>query len=975
MKITNNSVAALALAFSLISIFGNMILLQESEGKITGKAASGYVSICINTPPQLNTFPSNITGEYGTEVYYDVNATEVDSGQSLVYHDNTSLFAISETDGIINFTPTSVNYGNHSVRITVSDNSSCKNSNDSDILSFIIEGLLNEAPEIDAFSPLGNPTITETQERYFNITYRNPNNLSITVNWYVNFSIVKATTDNGSALRSNYTFTGNYSNSGSYPVKVVVSDGNLNSSHTWTLVVVNVNRPPYFKKDFKNQTWAEDTVLYGIDLDDYSYDPDVDDTLSYSINYWTNPHNVYVSVDSGNVVSFSQPSSWTGSENISFKVSDNWQGQNDSNNITLTVYPVEQSNASSAVVSSSSGSRTLPCVEQWWCTYWSGCFRDNHMERQCKDLSACGTEYYKPLEQQSCKYNPSCFNSIKDGDERDTDCGGRCGPCPSCFDGIRNSDETGTDCGGSCPPCPTCFDGIINGGELGIDCGGMCPVQDCCENGYRDGHLKEQGIDCAGRCKSCRAELPAPRTNYLTTLSLAMVPIVLISALCLIFLIRRHLPKKVGHKAVAPYCSKMDRLDMQVSREGSYEAQKKLLRALKEFSSSFFRIEGEFAYEDIEGYIQDSKLSNAIKSIFRDYVGRVVQITYGNYDACKEEIILLANELRLIVSLVRPEKGSLKALAPKDGVTTVQNFYVNLTKAYILLNGAECQKAKVLIDRSRKILEKASKQEREHMHGYLASIGKEFELVQKRHSDKRKIADVTTLAVFLIMVLFAGGLGSLHTTGFAVYSQSGFLSQTSNFTVMPDEQFHYQLLGYDHEETVLYFSDDTKLFNISGDGTIEFTPSNGDIGVYHVTLIVKDQRYKTFAKDIIFNIGDVPAPEQVRQQTSSKIAEYQTPTEPPIVGAETPQSIGSDENESLENLTLDLTTEGHDTAQNAQNLSLGIEDGLPAPADNSEDQLTGMAIAGLMTHSLPSLPMLILMITILFCARTIIRPK
>ncbi|KAI8471296.1 MAG: hypothetical protein J3K34DRAFT_235982 [Monoraphidium minutum] len=118
---------------------------------------------------------------------------------------------------------------------------------------------------------------------------------------------------------------------------------------------------------------------------------------------------------------------------------------------------------------------------------------------------------------------PSCSDTVQNGDETDIDCGGTCAPCPdgrtclgnldclsercssgtcSCGDGQMNGDETDIDCGGSCLPCadgkscsadmdcqsmvcdptderclkPSCQDTIQNGNEAGVDCGGMtCP--------------------------------------------------------------------------------------------------------------------------------------------------------------------------------------------------------------------------------------------------------------------------------------------------------------------------------------------------------------------------------------------------------------------------------------------------------------------------------------------------------------------
>jgi hypothetical protein len=124
-----------------------------------------------------------------------------------------------------------------------------------------------------------------------------------------------------------------------------------------------------------------------------------------------------------------------------------------------------------------------------------------------------------------------CYNGVKDDNETDVDCGGKCGGCsdgskciigtdclskncvsglcvaPTCEDGIVNQDESDIDCGGVCNACdfgknciydtdceslycnsagicstPTCTDNVKNGNEEGIDCGGDCP-NICTESG------------------------------------------------------------------------------------------------------------------------------------------------------------------------------------------------------------------------------------------------------------------------------------------------------------------------------------------------------------------------------------------------------------------------------------------------------------------------------------------------------------
>jgi hypothetical protein len=121
---------------------------------------------------------------------------------------------------------------------------------------------------------------------------------------------------------------------------------------------------------------------------------------------------------------------------------------------------------------------------------------------------------------------PSCGDSVKNGTETGTDCGGSCpacadgGPCklgddctskvcvggvclaPSCTDIVQNGKETGTDCGGGA--CPSCASGVTCG--VDADClSGFCKAGTCqtasCSDVKKDGD--ETGIDCGGSCGPC----------------------------------------------------------------------------------------------------------------------------------------------------------------------------------------------------------------------------------------------------------------------------------------------------------------------------------------------------------------------------------------------------------------------------------------------------------------------------------------
>lgn len=96
---------------------------------ITGNA-TGLSSVCINTPPDLTAIIDQ-TATVNEAFTLQINATDNNSGQTLTYLDNTSIFNINSS-GAISFTPSSSDAGNHSILISVQDDSGCANSNVSD---------------------------------------------------------------------------------------------------------------------------------------------------------------------------------------------------------------------------------------------------------------------------------------------------------------------------------------------------------------------------------------------------------------------------------------------------------------------------------------------------------------------------------------------------------------------------------------------------------------------------------------------------------------------------------------------------------------------------------------------------------------------------------------------------------------------------------------------------------------------------
>ena len=99
----------------------------------------------------------------------------------------------------------------------------------------------------------------------------------------------------------------------------------------------------------------------------------------------------------------------------------------------------------------------------------------------------------------TCDVEDSNGDSVLNGNESDTDCGGP--DCNACADGERcrlNSDCLSLVCDLDAPDMqgrgvcsvPTCQDDAINGGETALNCGGPCP-------GCQPGQMCRLDSDCA----------------------------------------------------------------------------------------------------------------------------------------------------------------------------------------------------------------------------------------------------------------------------------------------------------------------------------------------------------------------------------------------------------------------------------------------------------------------------------------------
>jgi len=208
------------------------------------------------------------------------------------------------------YTPSYEDAGTHNVTLVVSDGE----LTDSQQWNVTVNDV-NRSPVIDDYYPPTDPTINEDESQLFNVTYHDPDGDPVSVQWYLNGSLV--------STLDNYTFTAGYDSAGVYNVTVIISDGLTETFHDWNLTVNNVNRAPTI--DSSTPADPEPTVDEGASLNftHTSSDPDgdmllyswlLDDVEQATSQNWTYTpgyedagfHNVTLVVSDGELFDFQQ---------------------------------------------------------------------------------------------------------------------------------------------------------------------------------------------------------------------------------------------------------------------------------------------------------------------------------------------------------------------------------------------------------------------------------------------------------------------------------------------------------------------------------------------------------------------------------------------------------------------------------------------------------------------------------------------
>ncbi len=189
-----------------------------------------------NDPPQFSPPLQNMTA-FENELFTAYIWGSDEEGDALNFSTNSSFFNLTQINAslaMINFTPKHGDIGNHSILFNVSDGQSTTTA----VIVFRVRPT-NNPPQILNYSPQSlNFTMRENDTMPFSVNATDLESDPISYYWYVD-GVLNTTT-------GNFSYYPGFLGAGNRTVKVVLSDGFLNSSMQWNITVLNVNRAPLF---------------------------------------------------------------------------------------------------------------------------------------------------------------------------------------------------------------------------------------------------------------------------------------------------------------------------------------------------------------------------------------------------------------------------------------------------------------------------------------------------------------------------------------------------------------------------------------------------------------------------------------------------------------------------------------------------------------------------------------------------------
>jgi hypothetical protein len=298
----------------------NSVVVLVSDGNGGSDTQSFTITVAnANDPPTITSIPITTATE-DSQYIYDVEASDIDSGDILSYILTAfpTGMSIDAAIGMIEWIPTNDQVGANSVVVIVSDGNG---GNDTQSFAITVSNT-NDAPSITS-----TPVIMATEEVQYTYDVEANDPEDDTLTYSLSTFPAGMAIDTASGL---ITWTPTNSQVGANSVVVLVSDGNGgNDTQSFTITVANTNDAPTITSTPITSATEDEVYVYDVEATDI----DVSDTLSYSLTSY--PIGMSIDETTG-VISWTPTNAQVGTNSVTVLVSDGNSGT-DSQTFTITV--------------------------------------------------------------------------------------------------------------------------------------------------------------------------------------------------------------------------------------------------------------------------------------------------------------------------------------------------------------------------------------------------------------------------------------------------------------------------------------------------------------------------------------------------------------------------------------------------------------------------------------------------------------
>ena len=275
--------------------------VSASDGTRADTDYTNITVVPVNHGPALETIGVQ-TIWFNDNFYKQVNANDTEEGNvtqgnltfNITFISGNSIFSINTTHGIMNYTANSSAVGNYNISVCVTDNglntttypnaSYCGYSGSASYnctsFQFTITNQ-NRAPNITSWYPSNLTHSGDAPLSFaFNVSASDADGTTPDIYWYVTSVLEKSL-----STHFNRTFT----QSGTYNVTAIATDGELNTSKSWTIAVSGVTTSPISGGGGSgvscNEKWACDDTSVCQSLDAMYRQKLLDDDTRGAIEY------------------------------------------------------------------------------------------------------------------------------------------------------------------------------------------------------------------------------------------------------------------------------------------------------------------------------------------------------------------------------------------------------------------------------------------------------------------------------------------------------------------------------------------------------------------------------------------------------------------------------------------------------------------------------------------------------------------